>query len=232
VCLEVAEKAHSAAADVTAIALHQDETQPCCGISPAACCTTRLSGQDRVTADYCVVSSKAAGHEPWSPQYRAADLTRTFPASKLRWLLDNVEAPRPAQSSGHCAFGTANTFLLWRLHRRQRCTAPSQHASRRTDVNIHTSNWTKHIARTTGQSLPPAPRGHGLRRADFGTTDADVALATREIRVCGWPVISKSALHWPGLFQARWSRVLRQPARFWVMNTGDKRRSARSNQAA
>ena len=90
--------------------------------------------QDRRTAD-CCEALRAAGHEPEIAAKTGLLLDPYFSASKIAWLLDHVDGARAKAQAGELAFGTIDSFLLWRLtggkvacHRRHQCRA--HHAAR------------------------------------------------------------------------------------------------------
>jgi glycerol kinase len=70
--------------------------------------------QDRRTAPLCI-ALKSAGHEPAVRERTGLVLDPYFSATKIRWLLDNVAGLRPRAEAGAIAFGTVDTFLIWRL---------------------------------------------------------------------------------------------------------------------
>jgi glycerol kinase len=70
--------------------------------------------QDRRTADTCR-TLKAAGHEPEVTAKTGLLLDPYFSATKIAWLLDHVDGARTLAQAGHLAFGTIDSFLLWRL---------------------------------------------------------------------------------------------------------------------
>jgi glycerol kinase len=70
--------------------------------------------QDRRTAPLCA-ELKAAGHEPALRARTGLVLDPYFSATKLRWMLDNVSGLRARADAGLVAFGTVDSFLIWRL---------------------------------------------------------------------------------------------------------------------
>src|SRR4051812_44538748 len=71
--------------------------------------------QDRRTADACA-ALRAAGHEPAVADKTGLVLDPYFSATKIGWLLDNAhDRAREAAAAGRLAFGTVDSFLLWRL---------------------------------------------------------------------------------------------------------------------
>jgi glycerol kinase len=70
--------------------------------------------QDRRTAPFCA-ALKAAGHEAAVREKTGLVLDPYFSATKIRWLLDGVSGLRARAEAGAIAFGTVDSFLIWRL---------------------------------------------------------------------------------------------------------------------
>lgn len=70
--------------------------------------------QDRRTAQACA-DLAAAGHENLVAQRTGLRIDPYFSATKIAWLLDNVPGARRRAEAGELAFGTVDSFLLWRL---------------------------------------------------------------------------------------------------------------------
>ena len=68
-----------------------------------------------------------------------------FCASKLWWLLENVEGARAAARDGHLAFGTIDCWLLWNLTDRRVHATDESNASRTLLYNIHDRCWDKDL---------------------------------------------------------------------------------------
>jgi len=96
--------------------------------------------QDRRTADFCR-RLKADGHEPLVQERTGLLLDPYFSSTKLAWLLDNVSGAREAASRGELAFGTIDSFLLWRLTGGTVHATDATNASRTMLFNIHTQGW-------------------------------------------------------------------------------------------
>ena len=95
--------------------------------------------QDRRTAGYCD-QLKTAGHEPLITQKTGLVLDAYFAGTKLKWLLDNVPGAREKALQGRLAFGTVDTWLIWKLSGGAHLTDPSN-ASRTLFYNIHDGAW-------------------------------------------------------------------------------------------
>ena len=70
--------------------------------------------QDRRTADFCG-ELKRRGHEPTFQEKTGLLLDPYFSGTKLRWLLDHVPGARAQAERGELAFGTVDSWLLWKL---------------------------------------------------------------------------------------------------------------------
>ena len=73
-----------------------------------------LVWQDRRTADFCA-AMKAAGHEATVQAQTGLLLDPYFSASKMRWLLDHIPAVAKAAAAGRLAFGTIESWLVFKL---------------------------------------------------------------------------------------------------------------------
>jgi glycerol kinase len=92
--------------------------------------------QDRRTADLCR-ALKTAGHEAAVTAKTGLLLDPYFSATKIAWLLQNVEGARASAQAGHLAFGTIDTFLLWRLTGGKVHATDATNASRTLLYDIH-----------------------------------------------------------------------------------------------
>ena len=96
--------------------------------------------QDRRTADLCA-SLRSEGHETDITARTGLLLDPYFSASKIAWMLDHVEGARERAVAGALAFGTIDTFLLWRLTGGWVHATDATNASRTALFNIHKQCW-------------------------------------------------------------------------------------------
>jgi len=96
--------------------------------------------QDRRTAEYCE-SLRREGHEKAVTNKTGLRLDPYFSATKLKWLLDHVDGARERASRGELAFGTIDTFLVWRLSAGTAHVTDATNASRTMLYNIHERCW-------------------------------------------------------------------------------------------
>ena len=96
--------------------------------------------QDRRTAEYCN-GLKSQGHEPSIATKTGLLLDPYFSATKLAWILDNVDGARERAEAGELAFGTVDTWLLWNLTEGASHATDATNASRTMLYNIHRGEW-------------------------------------------------------------------------------------------
>ncbi len=96
--------------------------------------------QDRRTADFCE-RLRSEGHGPVIQQRTGLLIDSYFSASKISWMLDNVAGARRDAESGKLAFGTVDTWLLWKLTGGRVHATDASNASRTMLFNIHTGAW-------------------------------------------------------------------------------------------
>src|SRR5262249_4484731 len=108
-------RAGAAAKDIAALGItNQRETALIWDRATGRPIHNAIVWQDRRTAAACD-ALRQAGHEPAIAARTGLLLDPYFSASKVAWLLDHVDGARAAAKAGRLAFGTVDTFLLWRL---------------------------------------------------------------------------------------------------------------------
>ena len=96
--------------------------------------------QDRRTAPFCD-KLRSLGHEPLIRERTGLVIDAYFSGSKLAWILDNVPGARKKAEAGELAFGTIDTWLIWKLTDGRLHITDSSNASRTMLFNIHTGKW-------------------------------------------------------------------------------------------
>src|SRR5262245_17497779 len=174
--------------------------------------------QDRRTAETCRVL-KRAGHEPMVTAKTGLLLDPYFSATKIAWLLDNVEGARALANAGHLAFGTVDTFLLWRLTGGRVHATDATNASRTLLYDIAKGAFDDDLLRLfdVPRSILPEVRDCN---ADFGTSEPSILGAG--VRICGiagdqQAVTIGQAWFAPGMVKATYGTGC-----FALLNTGDK----------
>lgn len=96
--------------------------------------------QDRRTSEQCA-ALKEAGHEALITSKTGLLLDPYFSGTKVAWILDHVDGARQAAKAGKLAFGTVDTFLLWRLTDGRVHATDATNASRTMLYDIHVGAW-------------------------------------------------------------------------------------------
>ena len=96
--------------------------------------------QDRRTSKQCQALI-ANGREDEITDRAGLVIDPYFSASKIAWILDNVDGARARAEKGELAFGTIETFLIWRLTNGERHISDATNASRTSLLNIKTAKW-------------------------------------------------------------------------------------------
>ena len=100
--------------------------------------------QDRRTASYCD-ELKAKGHEELIQEKTGLLIDAYFSATKLRWILYNVNGAMEMAKRGELCFGTVDTWLIYRLTEGRVFVTDVSNASRTMLFNIHSLKWDKKL---------------------------------------------------------------------------------------
>jgi glycerol kinase len=100
--------------------------------------------QDRRTADYCN-ALKEGGAGQVIQEKTGLIVDAYFSATKIKWILDNVEGARQKAEQGQLLFGTIDTWLIWNLTGGEVHVTDVTNASRTMLFNIHTLSWDKEL---------------------------------------------------------------------------------------
>ncbi|HSZ55702.1 MAG TPA: glycerol kinase GlpK [Tepidisphaeraceae bacterium] len=141
VALEVLHRAGASAGDVAGIGItNQRETTVVWDRKTGEPIHNAIVWQDRRTAGFCD-QLRREGHLALVQQKTGLVIDAYFSGSKLRWLLDHVEGARRRAERGELAFGTIDTWLLWKLTNGACHITDASNASRTMLYNIHTRAW-------------------------------------------------------------------------------------------
>ncbi len=142
-----------------------------------------------------------------------------FSATKLKWILDNVEGAREAAEKGDLLFGTVDTWLMWNLTKGRVHATDYTNASRTMLFNINTLEWDKELCDYFGipmSMLPTVKKSSAL----FGKTDPYVLGG--EILITGVAGDQQAALFGQCCFEAGDAKNTYGTGCFLLMNTGKK----------
>ena len=128
--------------------------------------------QDRRTADRCA-HLKDSGHEPAFTAKTGLLLDPYFSGTKLAWLLQHTEVINDLAARGEFAFGTVDTYLLWRLTGGKVHATDATNASRTLLFNIHEGRWDDELLALLGVPKEVLPQVLDSSSA-FGVTDPEL----------------------------------------------------------
>ncbi len=170
--------------------------------------------QDRRTAGTCD-ALRAAGHESLITAKTGLVLDSYFSATKLKWLLDHVPGARPRAALGELAFGTIDTWLLWKLTDGAAHVTDASNASRTLLYDIHRGTWDEYLL-----ALFDIPREVLPRVVSSSEVVASTALGGVSVPIAGIAGDQQAALfgqacHGPGLAKNTYGTGC-----FLLLNTG------------
>jgi glycerol kinase len=172
--------------------------------------------QDRRTADRCRQLAEQ-GLEPEVVEKTGLRLDPYFSATKLAWILDRVPGARDLAKAGHIAFGTVDSFLIWRLTRGRLHVTDATNASRTALFDIRKGGWDQSLCELFNVPMNCLPEVRDSA-GDFGTTDASVLGEAYPIR--GIAGDQQAALVGQACFAAGDLKSTYGTGAFMVLNTG------------
>jgi glycerol kinase len=180
--------------------------------------------QDRRTADFCALL-RERGHEPEIVAKTGLVLDPYFSASKIAWLLEHVNGARAAAEAGKLAFGTIDSFLLWRLTRGKVHATDASNAARTSLFDIGKGEWDQALCKmfSVPQSLLPEVCDNA---GEFGVTAPDLFGAP--IRILGMAGDQQAATIGHGCFKPGMMKSTYGTGCFAVLNTGAERVTSRN----
>src|SRR5262245_40899250 len=174
--------------------------------------------QDRRTAGACR-NLKRAGHEPAITAKTGLLLDPYFSATKITWLLDNVEGARALARAGHLAFGTIDSFLIWHLTGGKVHATDATNAARTLLFDIAAGAFDEDLLALFDVPRAMLPEARDCNAA-FGLTEPSILGAAIPIQgVAGDQQAATigQACFAPGMVKATYGTGC-----FALMNTGDR----------
>jgi glycerol kinase len=210
-------KAGIAATDVAAIGItNQRETVIVWDRATGKAIHNAIVWQDRRTADVCA-ALRAAGHEKTVTDSTGLVIDPYFSATKICWLLDNVAGARAVANQGRLAFGTVDSFLLWRLTGGKMHATDATNAARTMLFDIVRGGWDRDLCRILGVPSALLPQVHDCA-ADFGETLPD--LFGGAIKILGIAGDQQAATVGQGCFTPGMMKSTYGTGCFALLNTG------------
>jgi glycerol kinase len=175
--------------------------------------------QDRRTADRCA-ELKASGKEARVRQLCGLTIDPYFSGTKVAWMLHGVPGLAAAARAGDVAFGTVDSYLVWRLTGGTTHATDVTNASRTLLFDINTLTWSDELMELLGvprAMLPEVVASSG----EIGVTKG-VPFVGDGVRIAGIAGDQQSALFGQACFAPGDAKCTYGTGAFILMNTGDK----------
>ena len=174
--------------------------------------------QDRRTADRCRELNRGST-EAQVTHKTGLLLDPYFSATKIAWILDKVPGARQAARAGHIAFGTVDTFLIWRLTAGRQYVTDATNASRTALYDIRTGCWDQGLCDLFNVPMACLPEVRDSA-GDFGVTDR--AVIGRALPIRGVAGDQQAALVGQACFSAGDVKSTYGTGAFLVLNTAQQ----------
>ena len=174
--------------------------------------------QDRRTASFCS-DLKSQGYESMVTNKTGLLLDPYFSASKIAWILDHDSNIREQAERGELAFGTIDSFLLWKLTGGKVHATDATNAARTMLYNIHDNHWDEELLELFNIPASLLPAVHDCA-SDFGQTDAE--LFGEVIQIAGVAGDQHAASIGQACFEPGMIKSTYGTGCFVMVNTGDK----------
>ncbi len=176
VAMEALVSARVAARDVAAIGItNQRETTVIWDRATGEPIHNAIVWQDRRTAKICD-ELRADGYVDLFRERTGLVLDAYFAGTKVRWILDHVDGARARAERGELAFGTVDSWLIWRLTDGELHVTDATNASRTLLFDIHRGEWDDELLQVLGvprQMLPEVRPSSEI----YGETSGDLLAA-------------------------------------------------------
>lgn len=217
-------KAGLEAADIAAIGItNQRETTLLWDRATGAPLHNAIVWQDRRTAEICA-ALRDGGHEPLFTERTGLLLDPYFSGTKLKWLLDTLPGARARAERGELAFGTVDSFLIWKLTGGRVHATDATNAARTLLYDIGAGSWDAELCRLLDIPVALLPDVRDCA-ADFGVVDHEILGGPVPIRgVAGdqQAALIGQACFLPGMLKSTYGTGC-----FALLNTGGERVTSR-----
>lgn len=184
--------------------------------------------QCRRTAQYCE-DLKAEGLGDYIKETTGLLIDAYFSATKIKWILDNVEGAREKAENGQLLFGTVDTWLIWNLTNGKVHITDYSNACRTMLFDINKLCWDPYLCEKIGIPMSMLPEVK-----PSSCVYGEIAKITGIEDIAGVPIAGAigdqpGALFGQGCFNVGQAKNTYGTGCFLLMNTGDKRVNSRSN---
>lgn len=173
--------------------------------------------QCRRTADICA-ELEAAGHGDYIRRVTGLRVDAYFSATKIKWILDNVEGARAMAERGELLFGTVDTWLIWKLTDGKIHVTDRTNASRTMLFDIERGEWDEELLRILDIPLSMMPRICSSSEV-YGYVD----IMGASVPICGIAGDQQAALFGQCCFEEGQAKNTYGTGCFLLAHTGNKR---------
>lgn len=142
-----------------------------------------------------------------------------FSGTKIRWILDNVEGAREKANKGELAFGTVDSWLIWKLTKGKVHVTDYSNASRTLLFNINTLQWDEELCKILDVPMSLLPEA---KPSSFIYGETDPEFFGGPIRIAGAAGDQQAALFGQTCFNPGEAKNTYGTGCFMLMNTGEK----------
>lgn len=216
--IEALAKAGLAASDIAAVGItNQRETTIIWDRATGEPIHNAIVWQDRRTSDIC--NRIGSQHGEVIRQKTGLEVDAYFSASKIKWLLDNIPGVRTKAENGELAFGTVDTWLVWKLTNGKLHITDPSNASRTMLYNINNLEWDIELLEIFGvpRALLPDVRSSSGVYGEIETPNELVG-----IKIAGIAGDQQAALFGQACFDAGSTKNTYGTGCFMLQNVGDK----------
>ena len=219
-CHQAIEKQNLSPRDIAAIGVtNQRETTIVWDKETGRAVYNAIVWQDRRTSDYCE-NLRNAGHGESIRQKTGLLIDPYFSATKVHWILENVDGVRERAEKGELLFGTVDCYLIWRLTGGKVHATDATNAARTMLYNINEGCWDKDLLSLFGIPEGMMPEVKNCSD-DFGETRDDlfggVGIPIRGVAGDQQAATVGQACFEPGMVKSTYGTGC-----FVLLNTGDK----------
>jgi glycerol kinase len=181
--------------------------------------------QDRRTSAFCD-ELKAEGFDKTILEHTGLVTDAYFSGTKVKWLLDNVEGAREKAEAGQLAFGTIDSFLVWKLTGGRLHISDVSNLARTLLFDIHTGDWAQpildrfNIPRSLLPTIVPCSQVYG---------ETDASIFGKAIPIAGMAGDQHAATFGQACYNAGMAKNTYGTGCFMLMNTGDKPQASDNN---
>ncbi len=229
--MEVMAESKATAEDIAAIGItNQRETTIVWDKSTGKPVYNAIVWQCRRTADTCEKIKEDAELTQYIKDHTGLVVDAYFSATKIKWILDNVEGARDLAEKGQLLFGTVETWLIWNLTGGAVHVTDYSNASRTMLFDVDKLCWDEYLCEKLGVPMSMLPSAEPSSKI-YGTVGKSV-MGIEEL--AGVPISGAigdqpAALFGQGCFQKGQAKNTYGTGCFLLMNTGDKRVESKSN---